>query len=949
MTGLLEAPEAEASGTKAEVDAAPRRAGWSRLRVELRLARRQALRAWPVSLLVMALVAMPMALLAGAGTFLASRTASPEQTATVELGLAQAWLEIASGADPLLTQASPAEPYLILPQDGDGRPISSELPPLESPASLLPSGTTTIKIGSGAVSVDTPGGIGTLNTVVGEAWSPSLVGAFEFIDGRAPENDREALVSPGALARLEAEIGDTVALRDPAASLTIVGVMKQADRADIEQTVFLPSPFDTGVERWRWYAPEWQPTIDDLRELNHQGVVSYARNLALDPRYASTRDLGSGPLWVIVAGAATIGTFCAYLVVLLAGAAFSVSARRQERSLAVAASVGAPRSSVFRIVLLQGTVLGVVGGVIGATAGVALAYPALTLFDDGSAGSFWGFNIPWLGVAGVTLFAILVGTLAALMPARAATRGDVLSALRGARKPISVRANRPRWGSLLMALGLIATVLGGIAIGVLNDIMDYDNPLRTWATIGVISGPILFQIGVVLAGHWVLSLLARAGSRIGLASRIASRDAAAHPSRVVPAFGAIAACVFIAAFALGSVGMGMGANQRTWYYQSPLGSARAEIYVPSYADAAGAEDRAVRALRDAGASAIAVVRGQNQTYETNPDGTPLEELAQTIFMPALQEYVDCNDIDEGECTTADGALLSAGNVYVVDAVQLDTTLGIAVPSEARAAFADGYALVTKSDASAPYHSVGPQFVADGAVTINEWDRAWLDQHWQNYDPSAPPPTPLSRVAIPAVIVDVPHELRWQIIISPQTASELGIPLVPLTTVAEFSTPPSQQARDHLALVAQQPWSDAGSFNISFEDGPPPAAPWLWLILGAAGVLVLGAGAVTLGLARVERRPDDATLSAVGGTRGLRRRIAFWQGVIIVGVGSITGTLAGIIPLWGVVLMSRQAVRFADAPWPWLTLLALGLPLVIALANWLVPPRHPDLTRRTAIA
>lgn len=121
-----------------------------------------------------------------------------------------------------------------------------------------------------------------------------------------------------------------------------------------------------------------------------------------------------------------------------------------------------------------------------------------------------------------------------------------------------------------------------------------------------------------------------------------------------------------------------------------------------------------------------------------------------------------------------------------------------------------------------------------------------------------------------------------------------------------------------------------------------------LILGAAGALVLGASAVTLGLARVERRPDDATLAAVGSSPGLRRRIAFWQGVVVVGVGSVTGTLAGLIPMWGIVL-TIDSLAMADTPWLWLGALALGLPLAIAIASWLVPPRHPDLTRRTTIA
>jgi len=119
------------------------------------------------------------------------------------------------------------------------------------------------------------------------------------------------------------------------------------------------------------------------------------------------------------------------------------------------------------------------------------------------------------------------------------------------------------------------------------------------------------------------------------------------------------------------------------------------------------------------------------------------------------------------------------------------------------------------------------------------------------------------------------------------------------------------------------------------------------------VLVLGASAVALGLARFERRPDDATLSAVGGTRLLRRNIGFWQGLVIAGFGTFAGAAAGILPPIGFWMQSQTAYQgpmdLADIPWAMLLGLAVALPVMIAVVNWLVPPRHPDLTRRTAIA
>lgn len=156
------------------------------------------------------------------------------------------------------------------------------------------------------------------------------------------------------------------------------------------------------------------------------------------------------------------------------------------------------------------------------------------------------------------------------------------------------------------------------------------------------------------------------------------------------------------------------------------------------------------------------------------------------------------------------------------------------------------------------------------------------------------------------------------------------------------------AIDGLSLAAEESWSKDGTgFSFHLESGPADPSPWLWLILGSAGTLVLGASAVALALARIERRPDDATLTAVGAGSLVRRGIAGWQSVVIVGLAGITGTLAGLIPMWGITL-AMDDLRLADAPWLWLALLAVGLPLAIAVVSWLVPPRHPDLTRRTAI-
>ena len=283
------------------------------------------------------------------------------------------------------------------------------------------------------------------------------------------------------------------------------------------------------------------------------------------------------------------------------------------------------------------------------------------------------------------------------------------------------------------------------------------------------------------------------------------------------------------------------------------------------------------------------------------------------------------------------ALLSAGYVHVIDGADLDTALGVTVPDAALRAFESGGAIVTD-----------PDFVADRSVTINQWDREFLDTYWQNYDPDQPL-DPLDSWTLPATEIDLTHPLWFKVIISPDTAAKLGMSTVPVTIIGAYDEPPTQKSLDALAENVAQPFLAAGGLAFGMENGPPDPAPWLWLIIGATGVLVLGAAGVTLGLARYERRPDDATLTAVGAPQRLRRGIAFWQGIVIVGVGAVTGTLAGLIPMWGITLWQPDQLDISNAPWPWLAGLALGLPLAIATVNWLVPPRHPDLTRRTAIA
>lgn len=954
MTGLLDAP-VEASGPLAEsADAAPLRGvGWRRLRTGARLARRQVWRTKGSSALVVALIVLPVAALTGGAIFWQSHLPTPEQAAELELGRNEAWIQVVGGADPSRWQAVDVAWDYGIEVDEAGRPVNEEGVRPDDPGELIPASATVREVTEwGALYVETGTGIAQVPTTAGDVWDAAFTGRYVMIDGTVPTAADEAMVSPGLLERMDAAIGDEVVLVDTDRSFTVTGTIRRADARPEDPELFLP-PSAAGLVGGepRWFVEDWQPDLETLDELNHAGFIAYAHDLVLDPppgarltTYGTssddegTRMLMTGLLLLVFSG---------YLVVLLAGAAFAVAARRQQQSLAVAASVGAGRSDVFRVVVMQGTVLGALAGAIGIAVGAGLSWVALEVTDTGAVNSFWGnwgYQVPWFAVVGLAVFAVIIGTLAALAPARAATKGDVLGALRGARRPAVLRRKRPWWGLGLMIAGLSATVVGAGILVALNaaDEVDYTHPLRATAIGAVALGPLLFQIGFLIAGHWVLTLVGGPLSRLGLAPRLASRDSTANPARIVPAFAAIAACVFIASFVVSTTALTAAGSARMYWFNGPLHSVTASIAQNGAEDAnaplAAAED--LLAATDPRTTAV-VFAPTSSPYDprtgepTHPD--------HPVFALQGQPWEECP-----ECP-ADLSMAMNGSLSIVAAADLPVLLDHAIDEAALAAYRDGAAITTTSEYT----------TADDHVVITEWTESARNEYYNAMsavDWEAPEderyahlPQPIDEIPIEAVYIDTGAKHSTQVAISPETAESLGIAYVPSLVVAVYDEPLDQATLDRLTAEASGiRLADGSSVWIMTERGPDPVAPWLWLIVAVAAVLVVGASAVVLGLARFERRPDDATLTAIGGSRALRRQINAWQSAIIVGIGAVVGTVAGLIPVWGTAQSSQDYLRLADLPWPWLAVLAIGLPVAVTLVAWLVPPRHPELTRRTAI-
>jgi putative ABC transport system permease protein len=113
-----------------------------------------------------------------------------------------------------------------------------------------------------------------------------------------------------------------------------------------------------------------------------------------------------------------------------------MSVLERVREIGIFKAVGARDGQVLALFLMEGALIGLVGGLLGLAAAWGISYPAdawargqvaqrLHIELDGSL-----FAFPWWLLAGGPLFAVLVTTLAAFYPARRAVHIDPVGALR---------------------------------------------------------------------------------------------------------------------------------------------------------------------------------------------------------------------------------------------------------------------------------------------------------------------------------------------------------------------------------------------------------------------------------------------------------------------------------------------------------------------------------------
>jgi putative ABC transport system permease protein len=962
-------------------------------RLSIRIARREAWRTRGRSLLVASMIALPVAGASAADTLWRSTQLTTAEQVARQMGRYDAVVDSPWG-QPLLqspdgiertTEATPG-PGLgpgprPAPVDSNGTASGSDTSPSAvSPAAAL---TALLPPGSHVVPFMKNGIQAAVTKDRGRVWSDAV--ARDLTDplqadmtrhrsGTPPTADDQAAVSTSELATLGKKVGDSIEVHTQDAAgpavktLRITGVYDNPEALDADIIYARP-----GVLTAKQDAAQFLVSVpggvswDLVKQLNKHGYAAASRQVLLHPPadsdvplYAASSGFRGGGdtsgKAVAFAVAAIAVSMVLLEIILLAGPAFAVGARRRRRDFGLLGAAGADGKRLRRIVLADGLVLGAVGGVLGIGVGVlgsAAGYPWLSEFSSSEPG---GFHIMPLELLAAGVVGVVTGLIAALAPAITTSRQHVLQALTGRRGE-----TRTPWK--LPVAGLVGVGLGSLLV--------FYGALRTGThTLPIAAGIAIAELGVVACTPLLVSWSGHLARFLPLSGRLALRDGARNRGRTAPAVAAIMAAVagasaiamivstsdaksraeYTTELRAGEAGIGLGgmnlvgeepfdAKQLTADVSAQLPTRQAAVqYGATYS-----RTMVYPEIERTAANKCPYTFHNQQDYVTHKvayladprcnggSGHVMHHLiAQPITAgsPELLRVLTGTDNPEAE------DVLRKGGVVVFSPLDLATpapnatvtirgrTQGAPITVDGKTVFCDG---------------VGP----DGVL------------------PQGCPPSSDKTVTLPAAVVPAP--LQGGIAVVALHALEpVGVTFTPMNLLLDATRMPTaaeEQKADSAAAalgVRERLYVERG-----YQGGTMLG---LLALAAVAGIVTLGAAAVATGLAITDAQSDLETLAAVGARPRVRRVLAGSQAAVTAALGAVLGSAFGLVPAIGLIetqvhggpgALDQSGNRIADGPsyltvpWLFLAVVILALPVLAALGASGLTKSRIEMRRRRA--
>jgi putative ABC transport system permease protein len=868
--------------------------GW---RPALRIARRESWRAKGRSLLVLFMIAVPVAGATAADVLITTHDISVAEGVETSLGNADALARFESGG-PVTQQPDgqsirTAEPFrgeLPLPTAADieaalGRPV---------PIVEVIYGEQRIDTGREVIAPD----VRQFDTT-----SDLTQGLVRVVEGRLPTLLGEAAINE-QIADLGISVGDELSVIG-GTPLLVTGVANRPSNAGRHQLVLPPGSLSKrdryGSELLIGGGPvSW----DDVQALNRLGGVVHSRAVLADPppardwpdEYAVDEYADQGGQQQVAVAVALAVIMAIMQIALLAGPALAMGAKRQARTIALVRIAGGSRTQARRVVMGGAFFLGVAGAVVGLVVGLlaaALVVRFVTLW-----GSWGPFDVYALHLVGFVVVGVVSSLIAAFMPARIAARQAPAAMLRG--HPAAV-ASSPR----LTVLGVVVLAAGVAA--------SAGGAWLQQATLGgflVAGAVVLLVVGMILVLPAVLSGVARWSGNAPLPMRYAIRDATRHLTRTVPAVAAVAGTVLGVVTIGATIASAEKAQEFGNAAAAPVGTGSVLLNDPLPGDW-----QAVTAV-----------------VEERLPGALLEPVTGSLIAEDGSRDFDVL-LDEVYFSGSVGSLTSVGPL-VSDGELPQALLGASesLRDEVRLALESGDVVV-----------FGDRPVLKNSVAIRI----------ERYEGSPPVEEVAEEVVLSATFVEwTGGQAPTSLVVPPSALDDLGLEAVQAGLLVS-GTDVSSADVAAIRYAAQKTLGD-GSFYVERGYSPEPLAVPYAVMAGVVGLVMLVGTVTATSLALADARNDLALLSAVGASPRRRRVIAAAYAWVIAVGGAVAGVVLGLVTglsnayqqahYWvgGERIVSTEALV---VPWVLVVAILVALPLLSAAIAALVVRPNVALTTR----
>jgi len=374
---------------------------------------------------------------------------------------------------------------------------------------------------------------------------PDADSATKVVAGRLPAAKGEIAFTEAFAKDRKVSAGSAVEIYSPdrseTATLTVVGIVSPGDEYGDPSGTFAIATSD---DLFRWgqqsgttgYALTYvyggdpsalKKTVASMEEVSAAQLVVQTGTEYIDDQKKSIKEVLS-VVTNFLLGFAAVALFVGALVI---ANTFSILVAQRARQLALLRCVGATRTQVFRTVVGEAALMGVVGGLVGVLGGGIFAFALIQVGKAFKLG-LNDFAITPTAILVPLGIALVITLLAAFRPALRATRVSPLAALQPMLAPVTGRrASLPVLiaGGVLTAAGIAGLLYGAIKPGWTN------GTNTTYIVVGIVAG-VVGIVGILMLGTVIVPALARLVGVLpsklgGVPGQLAAENSRRNPSR----------------------------------------------------------------------------------------------------------------------------------------------------------------------------------------------------------------------------------------------------------------------------------------------------------------------------------------------------------------------------------------------------------------------------------